>query len=291
MTMAMLTQGAMKALRRLFSGTGGAERRAAAREIDAQIVEALAIYLGGNADVGRLRALAEAYPAQMREAVMRCQAMVGGRCGELCDLAIALGYVEEWWRDAQGRSLAKRRRAFSSIAAMAHSEPVRRIAADIAPRGLEDRDPQVRAGAARILLAGGNAGAIARVFCEALCDPYDMGAAIGMELGRHADTLCQSAIPGALRSPHCLEALRLLVSWRRALALTDVLPLAEHRDPAVRRETMRLLPYLPATPGNRAALRAGLADADNSVREAACAAPGLAGEADSSERESVPCIG
>jgi hypothetical protein len=289
--MELFMQRVVRAVRRLFSRPGRAAKSAAAREIEARIVDALAIYLGGNPDRGRLRTLAAAYPAQVRETIMRCQAMVGGRREELCDLAIALGYVEEWWRDAQSRSLAKRRRAFSSIAAMAHSEPVRRMAAEIAPRGLEDQDPQVRAGAARILLAGGNPGEMTRVFCEALCDPEGLGAAIGVELGRHADALCRTAVPGALGSSQSLRVLRLLVSWRRALALPDVLWLAKNRDQAVRRETMLLLPYLPATPENRAALRAGLGDEEPAVREAAAAAPGAAGEPDSSELEGVACSG
>lgn len=275
--------------RLLAKRSGRKARRARAQEIEAQIMDALAIYVDGNPAQGRLRRLAEAYPAQVRVALLRCQAIVGGRRQELCELAIALGYVEQWWRDAHSRSLAKRRRAFSSIAAMAHSEPVRRMAADIAPRGLADADPQVRGDAARILLAGGNPGEIARVFCEAACDPHGMAAAIGMELGRHADALCAAAIPGALRSSHVLDVLRLLVSWRRALALPDVRPLAEHRDPAVRREAMLLLPYLPATGENRAALRAGLADADHAVREAAADVPGAAAETGSSEREGARC--
>lgn len=255
-------------------------------------MEALAVYVGGNPDQQRLRAMAEAHPAQMREAVMRCQAMVGGRCEELCRLAVALGYVEEWWRDAQGRNRAARRRAFASIAAMAHSEAVRRMAADIAPRALDDRDPLVRAAAARIVLAGGRHAEIARVFCEAVCDPDTVGAALGMELSRHAGVLCRTAIPSALLSPHCLNVLRLLVSWRRALALPDVLSLAQHRDAAVRKEAMLLLPYLPATPENRAAWRAGLADEDRAVREAAAGAPVAADEeAVSSDRECAPCRG
>lgn len=289
--MRLFTQRIAPAVRRLFSRAGRASQSAAAREIEARIVDALAVYLGGNPDRGRLRALAAAHPARVREAIMRCQAMVGWRREELCELAIALGYVDQWWRDAQSRSLAKRRQAFSSIAAMAHSEPVRRMAADVAPRGLEDQDPQVRAQAARILLAGGNPGEMARVFCEAVCDPDGMGAAIGVELARYADVLCHTAIPAALRSSHSLSALRLLVSWRRALALPDVLPLAKQRDPAVREQTMLLLPYLPATPENRAALRAGLDDEEPAVREVAAAAPGALGQAVSSEWESVACRG
>lgn len=275
---------------RFSSWPGRAARQAAAREIDAQIVDALAIYLGGNPDQRRLRALAGAHPAQVQDGVMRCQTTVGGRCEELCELAIALGYVEEWWHDAQGRSLARRRRGFASIAAMAHSEAVRRLAGDVAPRALDDQDPQVRASAARILLAGGKPGEIARVFCEAVCDPHGMGAALGTELGRHADVLCRTAIPKAVQTSHCVNALRLLVSWRRGLALPDVLPLAQHRDPAVRKETMLLLPYLPATPENRAALMAGLADEEPAVCAAAAAVPAAA-EAVSSELECVPCRG
>jgi hypothetical protein len=63
-----------------------------------------------------------------------------------------------------------------------------------------------------------------------------------------------------------------LVSWERALPLPNAQLLAEHPDPAVRAETMRLLPFLPSTAENRAAMQLGLDDPDHGVKTAAAAA-------------------
>ncbi len=66
--------------------------------------------------------------------------------------------------------------------------------------------------------------------------------------------------------------LKMLVSWERALPLTDVSWLIRHNDPAVRQEAMHLLRYLPATSQNQATVRAGLFDPNEDVKEAAAAA-------------------
>jgi hypothetical protein len=96
--------------------------------------------------------------------------------------------------------------------------------------------------------------------------------AIGGELARYATQLCENAVPHALQTRKPLDVLRLLVSWERALPQLDVQPLAKHPDPSVRVEVMRLLPYLPTIPANRAAILSCLDDVDEHVRAAATTA-------------------
>jgi hypothetical protein len=249
-----------------------AKRRAAAPEIQTKIVDALSVYLAGNRDSGRLRALAAAHPDETRETILRFQTLVAGRCEELCELTIVLGYVQGWCRQAHSAGVKERREAFSYISRVAHYEPVRRLAGDIPAQALRDPDEQIRLEAARILLSTGDPEEMARVFACVLSETPAARRRIARELGCYAPQLCQAVIPQALQSEDPRDVLNLLVSWERALPLPDVLLLAKHPDPAVRVEVMRLLPFLPATPENRAALLTGLADEDHHVDAAAAAA-------------------
>jgi hypothetical protein len=246
----------------------------AAPRVQSEIVDALSVYLCGNRDTGRLRALAKAHPHAVKDTIVQYQTIVYGRREELCELTFILGYVQNWWYDAQSANLTERLQAFASIASMAHYEPVRRVVGDLASKAFADPNEQIRLHAARVLLAGGEPADIVRVFQGAIADTPGVRSAIAAELGRFAPQLCESAIPKALRSQHQLNALKLLVSWERALPLPDVHVLAEHNDPAVRAELMRLLPYLPATQNNREAIFTGMADRDPEVRAAAAAADG-----------------
>jgi hypothetical protein len=84
------------------------------------------------------------------------------------------------------------------------------------------------------------------------------------------------AVPRALRSPHwktVVAALKLAASWECSLPL-DLSVLAGRPNREIRIETMRLMPYVLATPEHRSAVRRGLADEDLGV---ACAAASAAG--------------
>jgi hypothetical protein len=274
-----MTFRAMRQIKQMLKTTtrwwrrGWVERQAAGPKAQAEIMDALSIYMGGNRDSGHLRALASAYPEQVLEAILRCQTIVAGQRSELCELTLTLGYVDRWGRDARSDNQMIRRKALSCLSAVAHCEPVRRFLGDIPASALCDPDDRIRVEAARMLLATGEPALAVQVFERALADS-GVRLAIAGELGRHAIQLCMSAIPQALRSQNPGDILKLLVSWERALPLVDVRPLAEHSDPKVRAEVMRLLPFLPATPENRSAILAGLADEDHDVSAAAAAAAG-----------------
>ena len=242
--------------------------------MQAEIAEALSVYLGGNRDTTRLEELAEACPKEMEETILRCQVVVNGKKDDLCELTLKLGYVEQWFRQARAGKITKRREAWSCLSAMAHYEPVRRLLGDYPATALTDSNEQIRLEAARLLLASGESDKIARVFESVIPAPGGAPPPIARELGRHALQLCHTVIPRALKSHHPREVLRLMLSWERALPLPDVRALAQHSDASVRVELMRLLPFLPATPPNRAAIEDGLADENETVRAAAAAAAG-----------------
>ncbi len=103
--------------------------------------------------------------------------------------------------------------------------------------------------------------------------------ALAAELRPHGAALCENAVQWALRRENPLDILKILVSWERALPLTDVASLAKHPDRAVRLETMRLLRYLPATARNQEALQHGMASRDAEIQAVAAAAvqPGPVG--------------
>jgi len=257
-------------LRALFGRTGRAAE-AATPEIRQEIVDALSIYMGGNHDVTRLRALVASHPETVQDTILQYQARVAGRCEQICDLAIVLGYVEHWCNRTHSRKLLERRQAFACLSAVAHYEPVRRFMGNIPEMVLRDPDEQIRLDAARILLSTGDATAITQVLESVLADTPGVREAIAGELGRYAMQLCTQAVPQSLRS-HPREMLKLLVSWERALPLPDMREAAGHSDPEIRLEVVRLLPFLPATPQNRSILSSRLTDEDHRVRAAAAAA-------------------
>ena len=248
------------------------KRRAGKPDITPEIVDALSVYLGGNRDSSRLRSLVAAFPEEVQDTILRYQTIVAGRREEICELTILLGYVQRWCHLMHSTKIIERRKAFACVAAVAHYEPVRRLIGNIPSTAFRDSDEQIRVEAARILLATGELAEIGRVFEGALLDTPEFRQAIARDLGRHALPLCETAVPKALRSCNPRNALKLLVAWERALPLADVQLLAEHPNAEVRAEVMRLLPFLPSTAENRAALHLGMGDEDHGVRDAAAVA-------------------
>jgi hypothetical protein len=248
------------------------KRQAAKPDITPEIIDALSVFLGGNRDSSRLRALVAAHTEEVQDTILRYQTIVAGRREEICELAIQLGYVQRWCHKMHSTKIVERRKAFACVSAVAHYEPVRRLIGNIPSSAFQDPDEQIRLEAARILLSTGEPAELLRVFQGALVDTQEFRQMIARDLGRYAIPLCETAVPQALRSPNPRNVLKLLVSWERALPLPNAQLLAEHPDPAVRAEVMRLLPFLPSTAENRAAMQLGLDDPDHGVKTAAAAA-------------------
>ncbi|MDR3700183.1 MAG: hypothetical protein P4L56_11140 [Candidatus Sulfopaludibacter sp.] len=240
--------------------------------VQAEMENALAAYLCGSRELGALRALADAHPGHLCEMLLAYQVRVAARREELCELAMALGFVDRWLRETRSATLARRRTAFVRIATVAHHQPVFQKVRELACKASRDTDGQIRLNADRILLAGGRDVDITHVFEAAMMETSGIRSALAGELRLHAVALCENAIQWALRRENPLDILKILASWERALPLTDVGSLAKHPDRAVRLETMRLLRYLPATTRNQEALQHGLASQDAEIREAAAAA-------------------
>jgi hypothetical protein len=260
--------------------------------LEAEIVDALSVYLGGNRDSTRLRTFATEHAAELQETMLRYQTIVAGRREEIAELFIQLGYMQRWCHQMHSKLLAERQQAFVCVAAVAHYEPVRRFIGKIPSNAFRDPDEQIRLAAARILIAAEEPVELVRVFEAALADTQAMRDALAPEFSRHAILLCEQSIPKALRSPYPRNVLKLLLTWERALPLQDVQLLAEHPDPEVRVEAMQLLPFLPSTPENRIALHRGTMDGNAEVREAAAVAVSrLKPDAQSNALELLPAGG
>jgi hypothetical protein len=253
------------------------KRRLAELAASPAIQDAVALHLSGNNDLTQLRSLAKAHPEALEASILAFQSMIGGTT-RLAELALDLGLVEQWCVAAHSRKPAQRRRAFSRIAAMAHAEPVRRVAGDIPVAGLSDSDEQVRLEAARAMVCSEDPGQVARVFEAMLTDAPLNRMLLAPMLRRHAAVLCSTAIPKALAvldTEDLLNLLRLLASWECSLPLlVELGPLAERPEAAVRFETMRLLARVPTNPMNRGAILCGMTDRDPAVAMAAVATVG-----------------
>jgi len=262
----------------MVSRSAASRRRAALPAIRTAALDALIVYLGGNRDLSRLKAIAAVDRQELEKTILDLQFLV--RREELCGLAIQLDYVQDWCSAARSPKVEVRREAFAHLAAMAHYGPVRRIMGNLPGRGFADPDEKTRLEAARILLSGEDPDEIAMVFERVLADTPRIRLLTAQETGRHAAELCRSVAPKALQSREpgsLVNLLRILASWERGLPLPNVAAPASHPDPGVRAEVMRLLPWLPSTPENVCALRSGLADENPSVRDAAARAAGRLG--------------
>jgi HEAT repeat protein len=256
--------------------TKARKRRLAAQASGPAIQEAVALYLGGNNDLTQLRRLAKACPGAVESSILAFQAMVGGTT-RLAELALSLGFVEQWCVGAHSSKRAVRRRAFSRIAALSQAEPVRRVAGDLPVVGLKDHDEQVRLESARAMVCSEDPAQVAQVFEAVLTDAPLNRMLLAPLLRRHGAELCSTTIPKAmavLGARDLLNLLRLLISWECTLPLVNLRELSEHPDAAVRMETMSLLSRVPTTPMNRGALLLGLADQDAAVVMAAVGAVG-----------------
>jgi HEAT repeat protein len=235
--------------------------------------DALTVYLSGSSEISRLREIASAYPELAADALIRLIAVVEGDARDrLANLAFALSMVHRWCEDADSKNPQTRRRAFAGLEAVAHYEPVHRVAEAVLVRGLHDSDDQARLSAARALAYSASPRHVAEVFALALRENADNRLALAEALRPYAMSLSAGAVLAP--RPEVLAALEIFESWECALRLDDVRPLAVHADPAVRLKTMSLLMHTPLTNENQSALLAGIADVDLKVRIAAARTAG-----------------
>jgi len=252
------------------------KRMAEAAALRPTIEDRLACYLSGSDDLSRLRELAAEDPEQMEQSILALAATVRGEGRDrLCDLLIRLTFVKRWCADTGSRDLMRRRKAYSRLAAIGEHEPARRLAGCVLEQALLDGDEQIRFHGAQALARSNEPEQVNRAFQYAVRGTELTRLLLAQELRVHAIDLCRSAVPAALASSPATEVaavLQMLASWECVLPLDNLMELANHGDPAVRLETMRILPMVPATAENRAAVYRGLNDTHAGVREAASVA-------------------
>jgi len=259
----------------LRSRTRRRNRAATAAASRSVIEDALVNYLMGCDDLSRLRALAAANPEQMQESILGFTSAIRGESRDrLCDLLIRLSFIKRWCSEAESQDPIRRRAAYALIANVAHYEPARRLTGSVLVHPLADPDEQVRFHAARALARSEDMEQVACVFRYALRLGLLARLVLAQDLRPQAAALCQSDVPEALRccpSTELLALLQMLESWECVLPLEDLTVVGSHPDPAIRRQTMRILALAPATPANLGAVERGLDDADPEVRAAAIA--------------------
>lgn len=266
----------------------------ATAELRETIYQALAIYVGGNPETGRLRKLAAAHRDTFDEALQQFQGALAGRCEALGEVALKLGLVSRWCDVAQSGKVADRRAAFSRIASVAHYPAIHSLARSVASAAIVDSDEEIRVAAARVLLHSGDYLQIAQVFRGLLSDTPLVRILIGPELRPYATDLCRIVVPEILRNGDPVEigrTLEILASWERGIPLPGLASLSKHDDPAVRLRFMRLLPLLPFGFDSRQTLTRGLADGDSRVREAAAMARERLGVSIADPPEDLACAG
>jgi hypothetical protein len=184
------------------------------------IREELIHYLAGNNDLSPFRRAMQGKRASLETVMLSLERTAGGSALErLCDLALQLGLVRDWCEETRSRDTAKRRAAFANIAFANIFEPCRRRIGDIPAAALEDRDPQVRLSAGRAMARSGEEDA-PRAFEWILTQALLARILTAPDLRAHAQSLSETAIPAALRSPEPARvraALEVLIAWDRAI--------------------------------------------------------------------------
>jgi len=255
--------------------TGILARRRAAASVAAMppIRDALIAYLAGSNDLSPLRGFSQTNRKELASAILALQGTVGGGAlDRLCDVAVSLGLVQEWIREAHTREPAPRRAAYARLAFVWVYEPCRRLGGDLLVQALDDADSDVRLLAARALTQAGVAREIEHVFELAISRNLLIRILLTEDLRRHAVALCERVVPVALRSEESarvLATLDILVAWERAIPFENMRELLEHRDKGIRIQALRLAPLVRLAPENRAAIVRSLADPDIEVSSTA----------------------
>ena len=156
-------------------------------------------------------------------------------------------------------------------------EPCRRVAGDLLLHALEDDDPEVRLPAARALVQSGGIDEIGQVFELAVSQNHLIRILLTEDLRRHAAALCETVVPPILASENparILAALEILVAWERALSLSGLHDLLDHRDREIRIAALRLAPLVPLTSANQTDILRELTDKDAEVSTVAAITAG-----------------
>jgi hypothetical protein len=262
----------------LLRGLVGRKRSRATAAVLPEIREALIDYLAGSSDLKRIERLAGTNRGDVADAIVGFQGTVGGSAlDRLCDLALSLGLVHDWVKDAHSRDAVRRRNGFARLAFVSVYEPCRRIAGDLLLQALNDPDPEVWLWASQSVIQSGTGQQIDAVFEHAVSESLLIRILLTEPLRRHAVRLCEHLAPEALRSRdprRVLGALDILVAWERAILIDNLRELLEHPIKNIRIQALRLASLVPLIPENRGAIVHALTDNDQEISTAAALSAG-----------------
>jgi HEAT repeat protein len=204
--------------------------------------------------------------------------MVAGSARDrLCDLALDLGLVHQWYDECRAHGLVRRRAAFTNLAFASFYEPCRRVAGDLLLRATKDSDPDVRLSACRGVVLFRDKEQIEYLFALAIRANVLTRIVLTEDLRRHATSLAAGPVREALRSgdaAHIRATLEILVAWARAIPLDELGEFLDHRDRDIRILAFRLASFVPVNDESRLALLRSLRDVDTEVRGLAVIAVG-----------------
>ena len=199
------------------------------------------------------------------------QSLSGEGREQMTALAVGLGVVKRWKRQARSSLRSKRRRAIERLSLLGGDAGRKCLL-----RALEDSDEVIRIQAARALLLAGEAEGVEQVFEMAIRQPL-FRVLLAPGLQGHAELLCREAIPKVLGSadPERMRlALRMMEGWGRVLPGLEVGSVVRHPDPEVRAAAVRLLPYTGRRENLPGEVQAALEEGPETVRAAAAAVAG-----------------
>lgn len=226
----------------------------------------------------RLRQLYREYPEEVAEVLAAfLLSIVGDARHRLTLLAVELGIVRRWERQARAARPEIRRAAMEKLGGLSAG-----VAHEALIAALDDCEVVNRVSASRALLRAAAPGDVERVFAFALAQPPLVRALLVDELREYAGLLCEKAIPELLRSRDALRmrhGLELITAWCKTVPLPDLAPLLTHADAELRAAAFQLLRYaLPyaARPSGEVEVRISeaLDDPDPRVQAAAAGAAG-----------------
>ena len=242
------------------------------------IQTALVNYAAGSDEMSRLRELTKESRDDVAKGVLLLQAAISGAARDrLCGLTIDLTLVHAWREQTRSRETAKRREAFSALALLCASEPVRRVCGEFIESALDDGDREVRLYCAQSLAEFGTPEEKERVFEMALGENLLGRSLLARPLRSHSLELCKTHLPRALRSGNrerILATLELIVAWERAIPLNGLYHLIDSGERDIRIQALRTSPLVLTDREDENAILRALSDPDTEVAMAAAAAAG-----------------
>jgi len=262
----------------LLRGLAWRRRSVVSATLLPEIQEALVDHLAGSPDLTAIQRLTRTSRRDVADVITGFQGTVGGSAlDRLCDLALSLGLVHDWVKDAHSRDSVRRRTAFARLSFVSAYEPCRRVTGELLFQAQNDSDPEVRLWACRSVILAGTGQQIEAVFDLAVSGSLLFRILLTEALRRHAAPLCEHAVPEVLRSQdsrRILGVLDILVAWERAIPVDNLHDLLEHRSKDIRIQALRLAPLVPLAPENRAAIVHALTDTDAEISTAAALSAG-----------------